>query len=309
MDSLFQSGALTLLQHTQYTAYLLAQDTLFSPTEFKMLKHLNANGFLPCEQVRYNGKIKLVYLSANYTPLSNYVYALDEDVFLTLVRNLLQVMIDMKSNGFLTYKNLDLALNHIFVESTTRAVKLIYLPITTEMSYSVQLEYKLRASLIDLVNQTPGLHTGYMRTICESLANGSLPLEALYQKCADERSPTVVTRAWNPVDPQVVQHSSQPILTCTLLNAPTTPLELQVRKSQFILGKNPAQVDGAIPFNEAISRMHCKFVYHNDTYYVADLNSTNKTYLNGTRLPPNQEFAVANQDILRLANIEFILEL
>ena len=76
-------------------------------------------------------------------------------------------------------------------------------------------------------------------------------------------------------------------------------------QSEFVIGKNPALVDGPITFNKAISRIHCKIVKEGEGYRICDLNSANGTYVNGERLEPNEQRIIKKGDIVRLANSDF----
>ena len=50
-----------------------------------------------------------------------------------------------------------------------------------------------------------------------------------------------------------------------------------------------------------VSRKHAKFVQKGNQWYVVDLGSTNKTYLNGEEIPANKEVLLHNNDELGLS--------
>lgn len=54
-----------------------------------------------------------------------------------------------------------------------------------------------------------------------------------------------------------------------------------------------------------ISARHAKVSYKDDKWYITDLHSTNKTYINNTRLIPDNPTEIKNDDMLVLANIQF----
>jgi hypothetical protein len=58
--------------------------------------------------------------------------------------------------------------------------------------------------------------------------------------------------------------------------------------------------DASLP--KGVSRLHAKIICGQDNYYVVDLNSTNATYVNGTRLIPQQAYSLADGDIIELGN-------
>lgn len=56
-----------------------------------------------------------------------------------------------------------------------------------------------------------------------------------------------------------------------------------------------------------VSRQHARLELHKHTVYLADLNSTNATYLNGHRLPPNHPVIVRDGDELRLGDLRLVV--
>ena len=43
-------------------------------------------------------------------------------------------------------------------------------------------------------------------------------------------------------------------------------------------------MDGEITGNPAVSRVHCKILVRNRSYYIQDLGSSNGTFLNGKKV-------------------------
>jgi len=51
-----------------------------------------------------------------------------------------------------------------------------------------------------------------------------------------------------------------------------------------------------------VSRQHIKFIFENNSWQVQDLNSTNGSYLNNTRLNPSQKYDIKQNDELKLSS-------
>lgn len=81
---------------------------------------------------------------------------------------------------------------------------------------------------------------------------------------------------------------------------------IQINKPVFRIGKEKSFVDYFVSNNNAVSRSHADIVTRGQRYYVMDLNSKNKTYINGQPLPVQQECEIFNGNQLRLANEEFV---
>jgi hypothetical protein len=58
-----------------------------------------------------------------------------------------------------------------------------------------------------------------------------------------------------------------------------------------------------------ISSTHAKVTQDNNTWFITDLNSTNKTYVNGVKLEPNVPAKIKQDDIVVLANITFTVRM
>ena len=81
---------------------------------------------------------------------------------------------------------------------------------------------------------------------------------------------------------------------------------IQVNKPVFRIGKEKSFVDYFVSNNNAVSRSHADIITRGQRYFVIDLNSKNKTYINGQPLPIQQECEIFNGNQLRLANEEFV---
>ena len=74
----------------------------------------------------------------------------------------------------------------------------------------------------------------------------------------------------------------------------------------FLIGKDMRYCNYTVTDNSAVSRQHAKIIREDDCDYVVDLNSTNKTYVNGQRIPVERQVQIFSGARLRFANEEFI---
>ncbi|MDA1129597.1 MAG: FHA domain-containing protein, partial [Chloroflexi bacterium] len=74
--------------------------------------------------------------------------------------------------------------------------------------------------------------------------------------------------------------------------------------SDTVFGSAPS-ADTTIE-NAFVSRRHFQIRGQDGVYYISDLDSTNGTYLNGERLPPNVERRVKDGDQISLAKDEVV---
>lgn len=85
----------------------------------------------------------------------------------------------------------------------------------------------------------------------------------------------------------------------------STGEKISINKPEFTIGKEKRRVDYCIDNNNSVSRTHAKIRTRAGKCYIADLGSTNCTYVNGTKLSPNQEIALSNGDKIKISDEEF----
>ncbi|WP_428909708.1 FHA domain-containing protein [Niallia sp. Krafla_26] len=293
---------------TSNIAYVLNNNHDFSLTEYKVLLSQNHTGFIKCMQMLYNGKIELYYLTSEHRTFTSMLPELDGNGFMTVVANLLNAIIEVKNNGFLSYQKIDISLDKIFIHPSNLSVGLIYVPINVRVLKDFSaFETELRTNLVKLINSLPSLNSQRISDFYVELSNGRLSLEELASKITGI-SPNLKREAGSTRNSPNLKREAGTArdsgMTLEALNAPVA-LKLNVNKDSYVIGKNHSEVDGVISFNSAISRAHCKITRINGNYWLEDLGSTNGTYINKVRLQPNKSRPIKNGDRIQLANIDF----
>ena len=64
-----------------------------------------------------------------------------------------------------------------------------------------------------------------------------------------------------------------------------SPEKFEGQRLGLSLGRHPDLVDEVI-HDEQVSRRHLRITVQDDQFYIEDLNSSNRTFLNGHRLSP-----------------------
>ena len=80
---------------------------------------------------------------------------------------------------------------------------------------------------------------------------------------------------------------------------------IKINKPVFRIGKERSYVDYFVTNNNAISRSHADIITRESGYFVIDLNSKNRTYINNVPLAVQEETQICDGDMLRLGNEEF----
>lgn len=86
---------------------------------------------------------------------------------------------------------------------------------------------------------------------------------------------------------------------------PLTNETFLINKPVFRIGKERSYADYFVANNNMVSRSHADIISRSGRYYILDLNSKNRTFVNGVPIPAQQEVEIHNGDAIRLANEEF----
>lgn len=81
--------------------------------------------------------------------------------------------------------------------------------------------------------------------------------------------------------------------------------KIEINKQVFQIGKERSYVDYFVMDNNAVSRSHADIITRGKQYYVKDLNSKNRTFINNRAIPVEQEMELLDGDRLCLANENF----
>lgn len=78
-----------------------------------------------------------------------------------------------------------------------------------------------------------------------------------------------------------------------------------LNKPVFRIGKERSYSDYFVSNNDKVSRSHADIIARGNRFFIVDLNSKNRTFVNGVPIPVQQEMEIYDGDRIRLANEEF----
>ncbi len=298
MNNLLEKGVLTYVESSSCFAYVLNDNSIFLPTEYKVLQG-QSGSFVKCMKMLYNGKIMLYYIPGSAKPLSALLGRIDGDAFIKIVRNLLHDVVEVNNNGFLSCQSIDGDLSRIYVDTANGEVSLIYMPVAKK-NYEdfFAFENELRTSLAELLSTYANLKTEKTDALAQKLTDGMLSLEEIADALGGAAA----------VSRSIKENRDRKKCSLIAVNAPVNQT-ITVTKDEYFIGKHPDKVDGVISFNRMISRQHCKIIYHEGAYYIIDLNSSNHTYVNKKQLAPHSPCKLENGYVVRLADSDFRVEI
>lgn len=80
---------------------------------------------------------------------------------------------------------------------------------------------------------------------------------------------------------------------------------IDVTKETFVLGKSDQKADYAIE-SKSVSRAHLSIIHRNGQFFAMDMSSLNGSYVNDVKLNPQEEVAIKNEDVIKLADVELV---
>lgn len=299
MNVLVENKIISEMNCGSNLSFILNDNSMFQLTDYKVLHSQKDSCFIKCMKMLYNGKIQLYYFTSELKPLSMLIKSLNENTFLTILSNFLSSIISVKSNGFLCCKNIDASFNHIYVDPNTYKVSLIYLPLNEHLFESdAMFENEIKVSLIKLLSASSPLTSSKVSQIISELQNGTFNIEDIYSKINGMR---LLHRT--EINQSTKFDLPMPKLKLISINS-SIPINLFVNSKEYFIGKKSSN-NGVIAFNSMISRVHCKISAVEKNFFITDLQSSNGTFINYSKLSPNQMYPIKNNDIVRIANLEF----
>lgn len=148
------------------------------------------------------------------------------------------------------------------------------------------------------------------RDVCRGTSNLSDEATSLLREDVEEATGLLIDEPTDYDDSSqdegtaLLSKESSPIRFPTLVRTLTNE-RISVDKPVFRLGKENSYSDYFIASNPAVSRNHADIITRGDKYFVKDLNSKNRTFINDIPLVVKMETEIVDGDKLTLANEEF----
>lgn len=210
---------------------------------------------------------ELVYFTKEYVTAETVLANAMPEVKERMIARILDAFTQIINLGFLDIAYVDNRLDNIYVDPATEEVKIIYLPI-----------------------QIPGVTKN--KNTFENELKAQFEIPNLTIPKAATQNPAVIENTETPKQ-----------LTIQSLDG---RFVFHITDKDFVLGKSRDKVDGEITGNPAVSRVHCKILVRNRSYYIQDLGSSNGTFLNGKKVTMTEPLEIQDGSRIRIANLEFV---
>ncbi len=308
MKELVKAGIITKKTGIRSVSYILNDDRMFFPSNYRVLNGLDAEGLIKCEKVLYNGRIKLLYPVKNLKNLNSIPGYVRFGTFSSIAAKVFRIILEVRANGFLNAGNLDLDGDRIYVDPETFKVGLCYLPLAAGYTNEYATEIAFRGTLAEII-QGEQLYTGRKaEEVCAALTKQSVSAEELFKLLSDVAAQDPGRYLENRKQPEIAPPEKPTAELVLLSESSGFPLEFHIDKTEYILGKSTRSADGVIPCS-TVSRKHCRITCEDLGYFIEDLDSTNGTTLNGIRLQSTKKYSLADRDELAVSDVKFRVKL
>ena len=292
-----------------------------------MLQSQESEALVTCRRATYNGSTMLVFFTSGCTPLAQFAQEASLEDVCRALRGLVDAIVSVRGNGFLSDRNLLLDLPDVFVDPTSGDIRLMYTPFVVSGSRAsdAQVGRRAVATCDAAVSLAVGVPSGALRLPVRARERGDLDAlrEELfrvprrsYAKPASDPAPAGpvgrhAARAGAPQGAGTVASGSPASaprhLGCEyVLTARGDATAVYRITGRTVLGKSGGRADCVITGSSAISRAHCELnVTPAGALTVKDLKSLNGTFVNGMRLDPGVETPVEPGSTLKLADVAF----
>lgn len=325
--------------NSRYFSAKLGWKEQFDPKEIEMLTAGTVPMLIAPETVQGRKNNIIRYDVSPYTTLEFYLTCiLNREQFVELL-NQCVALFQRLHTVYLNPQNLVLDFDKVFIRLNDRSLHFIYLPVlndrheisipdffrrlTQAVGRSTFEQVTFVGALTAFLDRPGPFMLGELETFLKEGGNAA-PAEKPAPVRAQVRPEkhavyTPPTQDAAPADCGGTVLLTEQGGTVLLAEEPARPKPVLVRSRTgdkipvnrlvFRIGKEAGQVDYCISDNPAVSRSHAQILFRDGGYFVVDLKSTNKTYLNGCAVIPGEECSLENGATLRLGNEEFVFEL
>lgn len=299
-----------------HISYILGNDEHVSGLGMKMLGQINSPVVLSIGELNYNGADKLICNTRGYECIASGAAYLSEANRLNIAIGLAKLIKTVDENTFLDREFIKVDRDNIFINPETGMPGFVILPVADNSTGSLR-----RVWLEDFFGVLSFLYLSCDEVKDDSLKELITLLEKQilkYNQDGEHKIPDLVEilnffletfsemdyRASSDKDSSFDEQREVRLV----YSGRYGNFSLFVLNNKFLIGKTN-DCDGKLTFNQAISRRHGEISIDEKGCFYTDLGSSNHSYLNRNLLNPNTPYQISDGDILRLADMDFRVQI
>lgn len=312
----------------QCVSFVFCDPLAVSGTAYKVLRSQDPSRFIACVRSRANGLDKLTYLTRGYVALADLTADLSPKQMARLLTTAVDSLVFLRNNGFLSMQNVVFSQDMLYVDQRAHRLLLVYLPFSASTSGgnldTARQAYRTCATALESVRVTGSPLSGFEETAAyrdgdltallsllggvgektREVNDGALPKKTARCTAAMPLTallPNDKDYAWDGRD----LAAPKPRWSLETVSLPKK--KIPIPNDCAVMGKSPSRADVVLTMSPAISRIHCKVRLTQEFVEFEDLGSANGTFVRGARLKPGNIARAAEGDIVRFADVSFVV--
>lgn len=248
-------------------------------------------GLLPVYWVHYNERIKIEYFPDGLRTLAERVQNMSLDQTCSICKKILARVVALQEVEAVSLENITWDTDSIYTDSAGQ-IFLICLPalVPPNSRHSEIYAKRLYVMIEDLISVKED--------------NGFVCRQISYQK---QRNFGDWKGLMSTLDLREMDEEDHAVLTLRSINTPR-PCVFTVRQTNFRIGSDPGEADGAIEDADSVDPVHAVIGWNGINYFVVDTGSEQGTFVNDHRIEPHTEIPIGEGTVLRFGEYTFNVE-
>lgn len=289
-------------ENEKQLSFLFQENDSYFELGYLILKQAKLAGMLPYKRTQQSGKEKLCFKTEEVERLSDILPRLQEDEIIDVLYAVVFMTKRVEENGFMKKECIWCRYEQIYFDRESHMPLFAVLPITQEFRYADGIDWlngfeeclcriaeylsekkKQRVKQVITLYKTKQMDTEEVLEEINHLGNG---MSGLLVDCEEE------TPLENPNRLELIYSGKE------------GTFRFIVEDEDFTIGRE-MDSNGVLQVSMKVSRRHCLITKLNRSYFVQDLDSTNGTYVNDTRVPSYELMELEHNDVLCVGDVEF----
>ena len=269
--------------------FLLNSERLLDKDAFHFLENGEEKGLIPCDWIRFNDRIKLVYFTDSYENLGERLPQMSLDEICGVGKALLDRIKGLEGNHSISLENLVWDVDSIYLDGKGRVYGLCLPAVLPEESLNSQIYMKRVYAILEEMLE----HTEGGREVCRQIE---------FQK---EREFGDWDSLQGALEKRMPEEDEMILLKG--VNTPETQ-SFRIGHEKYRIGTDGEQADGVISGVNTVSPVHAVVGWNDISFYVMDLDSANGTFVNDQKIAPMSQVPIGKGSVLRFADCTFNVE-
>lgn len=259
---------------------------------------------LPYKRKQQNGREKLIFSTEcnALVKLADAIQNLGEGTIIDLLYEIFFLNEKIEENGLLKKECIWYHYDQLYYDKDRGELRVIVLPVTEEAKNKNHIDWQvhLEETLDTIIGFLSEKKAGQIKDLFSAFWSGRITQEEVL-KALDQFGCNVSGVLSN----QLVYHQGTALKL--IYSGKNGRIEFDVGDKEFLIGRDTKEADGVITeeVSKAVSRRHCLITKMQKKYFVQDLESVNRTLVNGIMIPPYELMELEDNAILSVADIEF----